>query len=110
MPIPPRADSSGSRRLPILVTATVLIRLSVGASWSVGGGPGRVCDHPAGGRDGGREAVAVLVAQLLVVAEARVDLGDPQPLEGVEPDAPVGDDVGYAARQPAVGEVVLEDD
>src|SRR5947209_4967905 len=109
MPIRPRAASSGSRRLPILVTATVLIRLSV-ARWSVGGGPGRVGDHPTGGRDRRGEAVAVLVAQLLVVAEARVHLGDAEPLEGVEPDAPVGNYVGDAGRQAAVGQVVLEDD
>ena len=108
MPIRPRVDSSGSRRLPILVTATVLIRLSVERAGGVlaaqAGG-----DDPAGGGDRRGQAVAVLVAQLLVVAEAGVDLRDAEPLEGGEADAAVGDDVGDPGREPAVGEVVLED-
>ena len=81
-PMTPRVVSSGSRRLPILVTATVLIRLSVeragrdGREASVAGG-----DDPAGRGDRGGEAVAVLVAQLFVVAEAGVDLRDAETLE-----------------------------
>ena len=52
----------------------------------------------------------MLVAQLLVLAEAGVDLGDAEAFERLQVDAVVGDDVGDAGGESTVGEVVFEHD
>ncbi len=74
-----------------------------------GGGSVAGGDDAAGGGDRRRQSVAVLVAQLLVVAEPGVDLWNAEALESGEADAAIGDDVGDTGCEPAVGEVILED-